>query len=251
MRDINGKYRNDFPSVSKVIKKFYVPFDAESKAHQMTDGDEEETRLLLEKWKKAGDYSTNLGSRVHYVLESNLVDQYGKYKEVRQPIFECDDTQIKRSNQMIEAGKEFLELMHERGAVLLDTEMILGDPELGYVGQPDKCWLMMNKQKDNFGIVVTDWKTNQEKNFQIQPYTSKMLHPFENYFDTALTHYFIQLPLYGKLLLKMLQGTKFDNTKLLGCVITHLKDNGSFTEYKVPSDVTNSILQMNVKQYLK
>jgi hypothetical protein len=78
-----------------------------------------------------------------------------------------------------------------------------------------------------------------------------MLHPFENYFDTALTHYFIQLPLYGKLLLKMLQGTKFDNTKLLGCVITHLKDNGSFTEYKVPSDVTNSILQMNVKQYLK
>jgi len=251
MRDVDGKYRNDFPSVSKVIKKFYVPFDAESKAHQMTDGDEEETKLLLEKWKKAGDYSTNLGSRVHYVLESNLVDQYGKYKEVRQPIFECDDTQIKRSNQMIEAGKEFLELMHERGAVLLDTEMVLGDPELGYVGQPDKCWLMMNKQKDNFGIVVTDWKTNQEKNFQIQPYTSKMLHPFENYFDTALTHYFIQLPLYGKLLLKMLQGTKFDNTKLLGCVITHLKDNGSFTEYKVPSDVTNSILQMNVKQYLK
>ncbi len=251
MRDVDGKYRNDFPSVSKVIKKFYVPFDAESKAHQMTDGDVEETKLLLEKWKKAGDYSTNLGSRVHYVLESNLVDQYGKYKEVRQPIFECDDTQIKRSNQMIEAGKEFLELMHERGAVLLDTEMVLGDPELGYVGQPDKCWLMMNKQKDNFGIVVTDWKTNQEKNFQIQPYTSKMLHPFENYFDTALTHYFIQLPLYGKLLLKMLQGTKFDNTKLLGCVITHLKDNGSFTEYKVPSDVTNSILQMNVKQYLK
>ena len=45
MRDVDGKYRNDFPSVSKVIKKIYVPFDAESKAHQMTDGDEEETKL--------------------------------------------------------------------------------------------------------------------------------------------------------------------------------------------------------------
>jgi hypothetical protein len=251
MRDINGKYRNDFPSVSKVIKKFYIPFDAESKAHQMTDGDEVETKILLEKWKKSGDYSTNLGSRVHYMLESDLVNQYGKYKEVRQPIFECDSLQLVKSDNMILAGKQFLDLMHERGAILLDTEMVLGDPELGYVGQPDKAWLMMNKQKDNFGIVITDWKTNQEKNFQIQPYTGKMLHPFQNYHDTALTHYYVQLPLYGKLLLKMLSKTKFKDTKLLGCVITHLKDNATFGEYKVPSDITNSILQMDVKKYLK
>lgn len=251
MRDVDGKYRNDFPSVSKVIKKFYVPFDAETKAYQMTDGDEEEAKILLEKWKKSGDYSTNLGSRVHYMLESDLVGRYKNYKEVRQPIFECDSQQLVKSDNMILAGKQFLDLMHERGAVLLDTEMVLGDPELGYVGQPDKAWLMMNKQKDNFGIVITDWKTNQEKNFQIQPYTGKMLHPFQNYHDTALTHYFIQLPLYGKLLLKMLSGTKFGDTKLLGCVITHLKDNATFTEYKVPAEVTNSILQMNVKQYLK
>jgi hypothetical protein len=250
MRDIDGKYRNDFPSVSKVIKKFYVPFDAESKALQMTDGDEEETKILLEKWKKSGDYSTNLGSRVHYMLESDLVGRYNNYKEVRQPIFECDSQQLVKSNNMITAGKEFLDLMHERGAVLLDTEMVLGDPELGYVGQPDKAWLMMNRQRDNFGIVITDWKTNQEKNFQIQPYTGKMLHPFQNYHDTALTHYFIQLPLYGKLLLKMLSGTKFGDVKLLGCVITHLKDNSTFTEYKVPADITNSILQMDVKKYL-
>lgn len=251
MRDTDGKYRNNFPSVSKVIKNFYIPFDAESKASQMTGGDEEETRLLLEKWKKAGDYSTNLGSRVHYMLENDLVNRYNKYKEVRQPIFECDDEQIDRSNQMIIAGKQFIDLMHERGAVLLDTEMVLGDPELGYVGQPDKVWLMFNKQKDGFGIVVTDWKTNQEKSFQIHSYTSKMLHPFENYYDTALSHYFIQLPLYGKVLLKMLEKSKFSNIKLLGCVITHLKDNGVFTEYKVPPDMTNSILQMDIKNYLK
>jgi hypothetical protein len=251
MRDIDGKYRNDFPSVSKVIKKFYIPFDAESKARQMTDGDEEEMDLLLEKWKKSGDYSTNMGSRVHYVLESDLIKRYNNYKEVRQPIFTCDSSQITKSNQMIIAGNQFLDLMNEREAVLLDTEMILGDPELGYVGQPDKCWLMMNKQRDGFGLVITDWKTNQEKNFQIQPYTVKMLHPFQNYFDTALSHYYVQLPLYGKLLLKMLKGSKYENLKLLGCVVVHLKDNGTFVEYKVPSDVSNTILTMDIKKYLK
>lgn len=49
----------------------------------------------------------------------------------------------------------------------------------------------------------------------------------------------------------MLEESKFSNIKLLGCVIAHLKDNGTFTEYKVPSDMTNSILQMDIKKYLK
>jgi hypothetical protein len=192
-----------------------------------------------------------MGSRVHYLLETETIARYGEYKQVREPIFNCDESQIIKSDSMIGAGNKFLDLMIERNAVLLDTEMVLGDPELGYTGQPDKMWLMMNKAQDGFGIVVTDWKTNQPKNFKIQPYTGKMLHPFENYYDTSLTHYYIQLPLYGKLLLKMLQGTKFDTTKLLGCVVVLLKDDGTFEEFKVPTEVTQSILQMNIKQYMK
>jgi hypothetical protein len=251
MKDTNGKIRSNFPSVSKVLKKFYTPFDADTKALQMSDGDEYEANILLEKWKKAGDYSTNLGSRVHYELEFDLIGRYDNYKEIRRPIFECDDVQIEKSDRMISAGKEFIDLMISRGAVLLDTEIVLGDPELGYTGQPDKIWLMLNKTKDNFGIVVTDWKTNQPKNFLVQPYTGWMLHPFENYHDTALTHYYVQLPLYAKLLIKMLQNTKFEDLKLLGCVVTHLKENGTFDEYKVPSEISQGVMQMNIKQYLK
>lgn len=251
MKDINGKIRSNFPSVSKVLKKFYIPFDADTKALQMSDGDEYEANILLEKWKKAGDYSTNLGSRVHYELEFDLIGRYNNYKEIRRPIFECNTVQIDKSDRMISAGKEFINLMISRGAVLLDTEIVLGDPELGYTGQPDKIWLMLNKTKDNFGIVVTDWKTNQPKNFLVQPYTGWMLHPFENYHDTALTHYYVQLPLYAKLLIKMLQNTKFQDLKLLGCVVTHLKEDGTFDEYKVPSEISQGIMQMDIKQYLK
>lgn len=251
MKDINGKIRSNFPSVSKVLKKFYVPFDADTKALQMSNGDEYEADILLEKWKKAGDYSTNLGSRVHYELEFDLIGRYNNYKEIRQPIFECDETQIDKSDRMISGGKEFINLMISRGAVLLDTEIVLGDPELEYTGQPDKVWLMMNKTKDDFGIVVTDWKTNQPKNFLVQPYTGWMSSPFDGYRDTALTHYFIQLPLYAKLLIKMLQNTKFKDVKLLGCVVTHLKEDGTFDEYKVPSEISQGVMQMNIKQYLK
>jgi hypothetical protein len=217
----------------------------------MSDGNEDEANILLEKWKKLGDYSTNLGSRVHYELESDLISRYKNYKKIRRPIFECDDVQIDKGDRMISAGKNFLDLMTERGAVLLDTEIVLGDPELGFTGQPDKVWLMMNKTKDNFGIVITDWKTNQPKNFLVQPYTGWMNEPFENYHDTALTHYYLQLPLYAKLLIKMLQDTKFKDIKLLGCVVTHLKEDGTFDEYKVPSEISQGIIQMDIKQYLK
>jgi hypothetical protein len=141
--------------------------------------------------------------------------------------------------------------MHERGAVLLDTEMILGDPELGYTGQPDKIWLMMNREKTGFGFVITDWKSNKPKNFLVQPYTDKMLHPFQSFHNTALSHYYIQLPLYGKLLIKMLEYSKFNNLKLLGCVVVLLKDDGSFEEYRVPPEITQTILQMKRNQYLK
>jgi hypothetical protein len=217
----------------------------------MSNGDPEGQQKLLAEWRAAGEYSTNMGSRVHYVLENDTISRFGNYKEVRQPIFNCDETQITKSDSMISAGKKFLDLMTERNAILLDTESILGDPELGYTGQPDKIWLMMNKEKTDFGFVVTDWKTNQPKNFEVQYYTKKMYYPFNEYHDTALGHYYLQLPLYGKLFVKMLQGTKYESIKMLGCVIVLLKDDGTFQEYKVPGYVNNTILKMDIKKYLK
>ena len=245
---MNG--RKDYPSVSKVLKKFYRPFPTEEAAYNKAGGDPEKQQQLIEEWAAAGDYSTNLGSRVHYVLEKVLIDKYGGYKEVRQPVFECDLTQLMKSDNMISAGRRYLDLMESRKVVLLDTEMVLGDPELGYTGQPDKIWLTLNKQGDDFGFLVTDWKTNKPKNFEETRYTERMFKPFEKYPNTALGHYYIQLPLYAKLLIKMLQGTKYENVKLYGCIISHLKDDTFYDEYRVPKDVIDTILEMDMKKYL-
>ena len=245
---MNG--RKDYPSVSKVLKQFYTEFPSEEVSYHKAGGDPQKQQQLLDEWAAAGDYSTNMGSRVHYVLEKNVIERNGNYKEVRQPIFDCDLTQMMKGDAMINAGKKYIDLMEERGAVLLDTEMVLGDPELGYTGQPDKLWLMMNKTQTEFGIVVTDWKTNKKKNFQETKYTKRLKDPFGKFPDTALGHYYLQLPLYAKLLLKMLEGTKYANIKLLGCVITHLSDEAQFEEYRVPQEIINTVLDMDVKKYL-
>ena len=139
---MNG--RTDYPSVSKVLKKFYTEFPTEEAAYNKAKGDPIKQQELIEEWAAAGTYSTNMGSRVHFVLESEVIKKHGNYKEVRQPEFDCDLTQIMKGDNMIVAGKKYLNLMEERGALLLDTEMVLGHPELGYTGQPDKVWLMMN-----------------------------------------------------------------------------------------------------------
>jgi hypothetical protein len=251
MKDVDGKLKSNFPSVSKVVKKFHKPFDAEGMALKMSKGDTEGQSQLLAEWKQAGDLSTNMGSRVHFELESDTIGRFGNYKEVRQPIFEINEEQQRKSDNMIIAGKQFLDLMLERGGVLLDTEIVLGDPEEQYTGQPDKVWLMENKTKDGFGFVITDWKTNQPKNFEVHHYTGKLYPPFNNYHDNALGHYYLQLPLYGRLLLKMLKETKFQDTKLLGGVVVLLKDDSTFVEYKVPHQISNAILTMDLSNYIK
>lgn len=250
MKDVDGKIKSNFPSVSKIIKKFHKPFDAEGMALKMSNGDPEGARQLQEQWKQAGDLSTNMGSRVHFELETDTISRFGNYKEVRQPIFTINEEQQQKSDNMIQAGKQFLDLMLERGAVLLDTEIVLGDPEEQYTGQPDKCWLMMNKDKTDFGFVITDWKTNQPKNFEVQYYTGKMYSPFQEVHDNALGHYYLQIPLYARLLKKMLKGTKYENNNFLGGVIVLLKDDGTFVEYKIPPNVINKVMALDISKYI-
>lgn len=251
MKDINGKLRYDFPSVSKVLKKFYKAFPTEEAAFNKAGGDPEIQQRLIEEWAAAGTYSTNMGSRVHYLLEKKTLEKFKYDKELRKPEFVCDIEQMIKGDAMISAGDRYLKLMKERGATLLDTEMVLGSNVLGYTGQPDKVWLMENKQKDGFGIVITDWKTNKPKNFETNDFTESMYKPFQRYPNNALGHYYLQLPFYGKLLIEMLRGSKYEDTKLLGCVVVLLKETGDFVEYKVPQDVINIIMEMNMKDYLK
>lgn len=250
MIDLDGNLSSKFPSVSKVMKSFYEEFNSEGIAEYKSGGDPDEKERLLKEWSDAGTYSTNMGSRVHYILETHTLKEFGIEKEVRQPIFECDAEQIVKGDSMIVAGKRYIDLIKERGCVLLDTEIVLGHPELGYTGQPDKVWLVIGLN-GKLGILITDWKTNKEKNFVTNKYTKPMKKPFEDLPDNALGHYNTQLPFYGKLLLKMLEGSKYEDIQLMGCIIVRLTDEREYVEYRVSRKTINTILEMDMSKYLK
>jgi hypothetical protein len=250
MMDIDGKLRKDFPSVSKVMKLFYDEFPTEEAARNKAKGDPYVMQTLLAEWEEEGKISTNMGSRVHYELEIETIKRHGLNKVVRQPIYECDMGMIMKGDRMIKAGYKFLKLMEDRGAVLIETEIVLGDPELGYVGQGDTCWLIKNKSKTGYGFIITDYKTNKKKNMETNDYTKPMREPFKFLPNNALGHYNTQLPLYGKLLLKMLKGTEYENLPLLGCIIVHLTDEQEFTEHRIPKNVIDIIFNMDIKTEL-
>lgn len=249
MLDESGNIRNDFPSVSKVMKLFYDEFPTEKAAFNKAKWDVDEAKRLMEEWAESGRKSTNLGSRCHFILEEHTLKEFGIEKEVRQPIFDCDAEQIIKSDSMIVAGKRYIDLLKERGCVLIDTEMVLGHPELGYTGQPDKVWLVVGTN-GKVGILITDWKSNKPKNFMTNSYTKFMKSPFRDLPDNALGHYNLQLPFYGKLLLKMLEGTKYEDLQLLGCIIVLITDEREYHEYRVSKKTINTILEMDVKEYL-
>lgn len=252
IKNEKGKIISNYPSVSGIIDHFYLPFDAEAKSLQMCDGDIERQKELLLEWKGKGDYATNMGSRAHYELEIEAIKRYGNYKTVRHPGFVVDEEQIAKSDRMISAGKKFLDLMiNDRKAVLLDTETTMGSNDLRYFGTPDKLWLALNKKGDEVLLYCTDWKTNQPKNFVPMSYTGMMYPPFDEYYATALEHYYVQLPLYVRLLLDMLKGSKYENIKLGGCIIVLLKDDATFQEYKVPNKFVNTLLTLDLKPYIK
>ena len=48
----------------------------------------------------------------------------------------------------------------------------------------------------------------------------------------------------------MLKGTKYEDLKLLGCVIVLLKEDGTYLEYKVPNKVNKLIMDIDITKYI-
>lgn len=249
MNNLQGQSQSNWSSVSKVLKSFYPEFPTQEASLKKAKGDPVVQQRLIKDWKMQADYANNTGSRVHYFLEKKIIDRFKLDKEVREPEFNCDFEQEITSDHMINYGVEFFEKMIKNGAVLIDTEVVMGDPELGYTGQADKIWLVCNKERTKLGIVITDWKTNKPKNFVETKWTIPMEEPYQDLPNTALGHYYVQLSLYGKLFQKMLKGTKYEGLPIVRATLILLKDS-CYEEYKTPIEIINRTLELDVVSYM-
>ena len=55
MKDLDGEVKTNFPSVSKVLKKFYPEFPTNEAAEKKSKGDPIVKQQLIEEWAAAGD----------------------------------------------------------------------------------------------------------------------------------------------------------------------------------------------------
>lgn len=222
------------PSVSKKVKEFYIGFDSQAKSLEMANGDVFKQLKLLKEWKDKAVKGAYIGSRCHYYLEQNLVTYFGLDKELRKPHYEVKGPDITKSDNMIVAGTEYIELMKSRGCMLIDTEVVMGCPQL--VGQLDKVWLVVAKN-GVVGWFITDWKSTKPESFEQKRWTKYMLPPFQNYIDTATYTYSVQLALYARLFKMMLVGSPFYDMPFLGAIIVILKPDTTYQEIRVPNEI--------------
>jgi len=228
----------DLPSVSKVYKRYKKQFDAMATSLRLSKGDEGLALKLRNQWKDNGQMQAHKGSYVHYHLEEYLRSIYNHKEEVRMPIFDNEDVYRLEANAMVEQGKRWIDLMRTRGAYLVATELEMGSLEIGMFGQLDKLWVMQGKD-GSCGLVITDWKTNKPSKFEVDKYTDYMLSPFRelNLFDNAIGEYSVQLSLYARLLLSMV------NLPYLGSVIVNVSPD-DFKEYRVSKNVFETCNQL-------
>lgn len=237
---INEKIVHDLPSVSSLLKNWYIPFDGEKKSLDMTDGDEEKANKLRESWSKLGRDASSMGSYAHYKLEQYLWNLYDIDIETRKPFYEMDNDGTKLAQEMLNNGVNLIHTIISNGFVPLATECVMGSIELGYFGQCDNIWLGYHNNR--LVLLMTDYKTNKSQNFEIASYNKPMLSPFEKMLDTDLNKYYIQQPLYAQLFTDMLKNTKYKDIPFIGFRILHLRDGGK--SIKIPTWVYEEVKKL-------
>ena len=231
-------------STTGIVSRYYEPFDRDTIAAKVAAKRGDEIHEVIAEWEEKGRIARNVGSYVHYHLENYLVEQFELDKEVREPFFDMDDAMLKRGNELIIAGKAQADSMADRGATLVDTEVVMGHPRLGYVGQCDCLWLAADGQ-----LVLTDWKTNKPSKFKNGYFDKPMYYPFEDTNDNAVGKYSLQLGLYERLLLAMLEGSEVSDLRFKASIIVSLLQRpvGSFNEYALDGQMRSLIYNMETE----
>ena len=231
---------SNLPSVTTLIKQFSEPFDSIGNSMRMTGDDEAEAKKLRDMWKEMGKKAGDVGSFAHYKLEQYVWSLFDIEKETRKPDFNLNHQEMFEAQKMVRNGVRLIHQIVENGFVPLETECIMGSIDLGYVGQCDNIWI--GNYKNQATLLMSDYKTNKTKNFEIAHYNKPMKDPFVDLYDTQLSKYFVQQALYAQLFKDMLKDTEYKDLDFIGFKVLHLRDNGN--SIKIPNSVYEKVKQL-------
>lgn len=234
----------EYTPVSTIIEHYTNEFDedARSKSTALKTGRTQEE--VLREWKYTNRCSIILGSRTHEYGESytNLMSGHKELIcEQNKPQYLEEENWLIPTFPQEFAVKDFYdtkpkELIPIGAEFKLSTQYIDGAKPI--CGTADILFYYNAQREEDSGFVVGDWKTNREltKSF-IRNTGIMMLPPFDNMYDEALSHYYLQFNLYQRMMESV-------GLNIIARRLIHLKRDGTFEVHKVPKIDDNIINQV-------
>lgn len=205
------------PSVSKLIKNFHKPFNADMQSVWTAKKEKITKKQVLKNWDAIRDEACARGHRVHAFAEDYAFDR------TIEPICGQEAAVVKFFNEL----PEHIQLVTVEPKMYHKTMMYAGTCDL----------LLYNKRTDKF--IIGDYKTNKDifKNYMGKTLTF----PFDSLLDSPFNKYQLQLSFYQMLFEQT--GFKVGERKLIW-----LLPDGTYKMYDTTdytADLTNYLLTRN------
>lgn len=177
-------------SVSSKIKEFYTPFDTEKISAKVAEKTGENQQDIKNKWKQISKEACEHGTEVHLFGE----------------LYPFDRTLIP-NNPKEEAIKKFWDEL-PKYIIPVYVELRMYHKIKMYAGTADI--ILYNTLTGKY--IIADYKTNKDlfKNYKEQ----KLLYPFQDYLETPLNKYQIQLNFY-QILLEQVEGIEVSHRRVI------------------------------------
>lgn len=176
--------RIKFTSVTTFIGNFFPKFDAERIAPFVARKRGITTQEVLDEWERNKQESCDFGTRVHACCEDTINGRDLRYSPTNEKEKLTFANAIRAANTVIDQFD------------IVGAEKLIFDEKLRLSGTIDL--LAKSRALPNTYIII-DWKTNKEIR-RFSKYNEFAFKPIQDLSDCEMSHYGLQLTLYGHIL---------------------------------------------------
>lgn len=176
--------RIDFTSVTTFIGNYFPKFDAEKIAPFTAKKRGISVQEVLDEWEKTRNDACEFGTRVHACCEDTLLNRELRYAPSSPKEELVFPNAIKAANDIKEKYD------------IVGVEKLVFDEPLRLSGTID-C--LVKSKENEFEYCIVDWKTNKKIDDKAK-YGKHAFAPIAELPDCEMSHYGLQLTLYGHIL---------------------------------------------------